>query len=445
MQPDTLSRRHFLKTAGLASGLLILPASVLGRDGTTAPSNRINVACVGLGGMGMADMNGVAHAGATIVGLCEVDANRLAKAQNAQRKAEAFSDYRKLFDKLGKDIDAVTVSTPDHAHFTVAMTAVSLGKHVYVQKPMCHTIDQVRRLSQAAADHKIVSQMGNQGHSNAHIRMVKEWYEAGLLGEITEVHAWSDRPIWPQGMQSFRPEAPVPAALDWDLWQGPAKARPYSPGIHPGNWRGYYEYGCGALGDMAVHSMDSSNYILELGAPTRIEVEVPGKSPVAYPVRSKITYYFPATDKRGPVKVVWRDGRGNQPPKPEGVKGLQPNGSLFIGPQGVNVMGHTGDFFEVLPASRFEQIKEKARDVPVKYPRIKGGHYRNWVDSIRKGVKASSDFSYAGPFTEVVLLGVIAQRLGRTLNWDGQAGKFIGDDEANQLIKAPAPRAGFLA
>ncbi|MDR2845303.1 MAG: Gfo/Idh/MocA family oxidoreductase [Puniceicoccales bacterium] len=440
---SALSRRDFLKNASLASGLLILPTGFL--RGENAPSNRLNVAAIGVAGQGRSDTNGVAGAGANIFALCDVDSKRLAEANKKHPNAKAFADYRELFDKHEKDIDAVIVSTPDHTHFTVAYTAVQLGKHVYVQKPLCHTIDQVRRLTAASIEKKVITQMGNQGQSSPHIRKAKEWYEAGLLGDVSLVEAWTDRPggWWPQGQKSYLPTEKTPGNLNWDLWLGPVSERPYSPGLAPFTWRGYYEFGCGALGDMAIHLINDAFYVLDLTAPTKIEVEVADKSDVAFPTKSTVAFHFPANDKRGPVKVVWRDGK-LKPATPAGADGLPDNGSLLHGKNFVlSLCGWSGTFAPILPAEQRKALDAKAPKE--KYPRIKGGHYRNWVDAIRNGTQASSHFGYSGPFAEIILLGVIAERLGRTLNWDAKAGQFIGDDEANRLVKAAPARQGFLA
>lgn len=438
------TRRDFLKNAGLATtGLLILPSGFL--RGQNAPSNRVNIASVGVAGMGRQDIDGISNTGARIIGLCDVDAKRLADAKKRHGGAAEFSDYRVMFDKLGKDIDAVSVSTPDHTHFTVAYSAVDLGKHVYVQKPLCHTIDQVRRLTKLAIERKVVTQMGNQGQSSPHIRKAKEWYEAGLLGNVSLVEAWSNRPQgggWKQGMASYLPTEKTPDSLDWNLWLGPVSERPYSPEIHPFKWRGYYEFGCGALGDMAIHLMNDAYYVLDLTAPTDIEVDIPGKSQVAYPTTSTVTFHFPANDKRGPVKVVWYDG-GLKPKTPKGGS-LGSNGSILHGEKFVlSLCGWGNTFVPFVSKETLADINSRAPGE--KYKRIKGSHYRNWVDAIRNGGQATSHFAYSGPFAEVILLGVIAQRLGRPLKWNAQKGEFVGDPEANQLIKAPASRRGFLS
>ncbi|MDR1498403.1 MAG: Gfo/Idh/MocA family oxidoreductase [Puniceicoccales bacterium] len=442
MQKPVLSRRDFLKNASVASGLLILPSGFL--RGADAPSNRINVAGIGIGGMGAGDLNGISKCpGVKIVGLCDVEERRLVGANKRYKEAKTFTDYREMLDKIGKDIDAVSVSTPDHTHFTAAYSAVALGKHVYVQKPLCHTIDQVRRLTALSLEKKVVTQMGNQGASSDHTRKAKEWYEAGLLGDVSLAESWSDRPIWPQGQKEYRASEPVPAGLKWDLWLGPAKKRPYIPGLHPFSWRGYYDFGCGALGDMAIHLMFDAFYVLDLTAPTKIEVNVSGKSEIAYPKASTVTYYFPGNNKRGPVKFVWYDGR-RKPATPTGAQGLGSNGCLLHGKEfTLSVSGWGGAFEAYVPKEKLAKLEEKApKEV---YPRLRGRHYLNWIEGIRENKLPSSRFAYSGPFAEVILLGVIAQRVGRTLNWDSKAGKFINDDEANAFIKATSADGGFFA
>ncbi|MDR3228474.1 MAG: Gfo/Idh/MocA family oxidoreductase [Puniceicoccales bacterium] len=443
MNTPVLSRRDFLKNAGLAGGLLILPSGFL--RGANAPSNRINVACVGVGGQGAGDSTAIARCGTKVIGICDVDSRRLQAAHKRSFKdAKAFADYREMFDKLGKDIDAVSVTIPDHMHFSVAYAAVQLGKHVYVQKPLTHTVDQTRRLAKLAAEKGIVSQMGNQGNSRPQIRTLREWYEAGLFGEVTEVLAWTNRPVWPQGKDAYNPEKPTPKNLNWDLWLGCSEKIPYRDGLHSFAWRGYYAFGCGALGDMAAHVLNPANYILGLGLPTKIEVKVSGKSPVAFPNSSSITFYFPKTDRRGPIKLTWLDGvpRDKQPPEARGLN--DGSGSYFKASDFSFGTGENGDRIVTFPSEKQKQFLDKK--VPQKYARVPdANHYRNWVDAIRNGKKAVSDFAYSGPFSEVMLLGVIAQRLGRSLEWDPAKGEFINDAEANRLVKAPPAREGFLS
>jgi len=450
MKKPSSSRRDFFKTSALAGGLLILPSGFL--RGENAPSNRLNYASIGVGGQGNSDTNGISgQKGVQLVGLCDVDKRLLDSAlqRHSKRfpKVRGFRDYREMLDKLGKDIDAVSVSTPDHTHFTAAYSAVELGKHIYVQKPLCHTIDQVRRLSAKAAEKKVVTQMGNQGSSSSHTRKGREWYEAGLLGNVHEVAAWSDRPVWKQGMKDYFPVKPVPEYLGdkgWDLWLGPSKFLDYREGLHSFSWRGYYAFGCGALGDMAIHLMYDAYYILGLSAPTRIEVEnITGASDVAYPLTSNITFYFPATERsKNPVKFTWYDGKGSfkRPHSPNGER-LGSNGSILYGSKmALSVSGWASTFMALL------EKDEKTPEGPAQtYKRIKGGHYANWVNGITKGEELSSSFDKSGPFAEVILLGVIASRLKRTLTWDAKSGTFTGDDEANALVKGGVPRAGFKA
>jgi predicted dehydrogenase len=467
------SRRDFLKNAGIATGFLIIPSGWL--HGEDVPSNRINVAAVGLGGQGSTDIGGVVKAGAKIVALCDVVTDKPARAiQQRFPDAQPFADYRKMLDKLHKDIDAVIVSTPDHSHFTIALDAIHRGKHVYVQKPMCHSIDQVRRLSKAAADAKIVSAMGNQGHSSSHIRMAREWFEAGLFGHIPTIDAWDGQ--YMPAPKRYADPSPKPDNLEWDLWLGPAKYRPYFRGVAPG-WRPYIEFGSGSLGDMAAHIIDPAYYILDLDVPEKVEIlEREDFSDVGFASHAKLVYHFPAKGKRGPVKIVWWHGKDYRPKAPEGLEykefkdrqddpnlpddpqknlhsgvtgwlgkkhkdGLTLNGSLFYGEKVTFNMGQYGDFFFTAPQAKFAELKEKAP--PQKYKRHKGGHYRAWVNAIRDKEQAVSDFSYAGPLTEVICMGNIALRLGRDLRWNAKEGKFINDDQANALIHDPAPREGF--
>ncbi|MDR0536018.1 MAG: Gfo/Idh/MocA family oxidoreductase [Puniceicoccales bacterium] len=470
-----VSRRNFLKTAGAAAGFLIIPSGWL--RGQDAPSNRVNIAAVGFGNQGKTDIKGMKIGQATIRGLCDVDSKRLAEVCGMYPEAAPFEDYRVMLDKLQREVDAVVVSTGDHSHFTIALDAIQRGKHVYVQKPMAHSLDQVRRLSKAAADAKIVSSMGNQGHSSNHIRMVKEWREAGFFGEIQKVDCWDGQHMG--AVQSFPKTRPVPANLNWDLWLGPAQYRDYIPGLHPGTWRNFHEFGSGSLGDMAAHIMDPAYYILDLDIPEKIEIlELKETSPITYPGHAKMVFHFPANATRGPVKIVWWHGRNFRPVPPEGLHyqgnreddenlpenpalnlhpgavkngglvrrqkdGLTLNGSLFYGEKLAFNMGQYGDYFYTAPHEKFAELKAKAP--PQKYGRFKGGHYKDFVNAIRNGKKAVSDFSYAGRLTQVICMGNIALRLRRTLNWSFAKEEFINDPEANALIKSPAPRAGFHA
>ena len=471
MKAATYSRRDFLKNASLASGLLILPAGFL--RGQNAPSNRINVAAVGFGGQGRRDAKGTQSSGANVAAVCEVNSQRLGEMRKAFPQARAFEDYRVMLDKMGNDLDAVIVATHDSSHFTIALDAIQRGKHVYVQKPMCHSIDQCRRLVKAAADNKVVSSMGNQGHSSNHIRLAREWYEAGLFGNIITVDAWTGQHM--TAPKAYGPPVPVPKHLNWDLWLGPVSWREYSNGVL--TWRRFREFGSGPLGDMAAHVMDPAFFIFDLDAPEKIEVlEYREDSPIGYPGTAKLAYHFPAKGKRGPIKMIWWHGKdGFRPTAPEGLvyqgrneqdelnlddpkvnlhikirdlsarrnDGLTLSGSLFHTDKMSFFMGQYGDFLYTAPHEKFAELKEKSP--PVKYKRSKGGHYRDWINAIRTGGKAVSDFAYAGPLTELIIMGNIALCLKRTLHWDAKRNEFTNDAEANALIFSPKPRAGFHA
>lgn len=439
-------RRAFLRNAALGTGgLLILPSGFL--RGQNAPSNRITVACVGVGGQGDYDSRRILEAGAQIVGICDVDRRRLQtkSRRDGFKDAEQFEDYREMFDKIGKKFDAVSVSTPDHTHFTVAHQAIDMGKHVYVQKPLVHTVDQARRLTALAKRKKVITQMGNQGTSLSEIYTTKEWYEAGLFGDVSKVLAWTNRPVWKQGFDAYEATKPTPDSLNWDLWLGCAPEMPYHPGIHPFQWRGLYSFGTGALGDMAAHVLNAAYNVLELGLPTKIEVNVSARSPIAFPNHSEVIFHFPKTAKRGPIQLTWVDGaNGDRKPKEAARLGGQGSGSYFEASKVPFGAGEYGDPILTFPEEKLEEFK--AKKIPQKYYRVPGAnHYQDWIDSIKGNKPAISNFEKAGIFTEIMLLGVIAQRVGRNLEYDPVRARFKGDEEANRLLKAPKPRKGFLA
>jgi predicted dehydrogenase len=304
----TLSRRSFLKTTSLASAVAAFPY-VMRSQNRVSPNSKLNVACVGVGGRGNAAVT--AMKGENLVAFCDVDEARAGKNFAQFPSVPRFRDYRQLLDKLGNSIDAVTVSTPDHMHFPIAMAAMSLGKHVFVEKPMAHTIAEGRKMAQLAREKKVATQMGNQGHAAEGMRALKEWYQAGVLGEVREIHTWTDRPIWPQGVKGFdhsklRPV--IPPTLDWDLWLGVAAERAYDPGYLPFNWRGFWDFGTGALGDMGCHMMDGGFWAFDLPAPATVEAISANTTPISAPTASVVTYHFPAHGTRPPLKWVWYDG-----------------------------------------------------------------------------------------------------------------------------------------
>jgi predicted dehydrogenase len=433
-----LSRRRFLKIAAAANGLLLLPTGFL--RGANAPSNRLHVAAIGVGGMGRGDVRGIANCKNTcIVGLCDVDSTRLEAALDDYKErfpeVRGFADFREMLATLGDSVDAVAVSTPDHTHFDAAFAAAQLGKHLYVQKPLCRTVSQVRRLATLVREKKLVAQMGNQGASSAHTRSAREFVEAGLLGEVREVISWTDRPNgggWRQGMPAFAPAAPAPASLDWNRWLGPAPQRPYSPEIHPFKWRGFLDYGVGALGDMGTHLLFDAYLALGLDAPERIEAETHGGTNIAFPQTSKVTFHFPAKNGRPAVKYVWFDG-DHQPAE---IKGwlTTANGNLLLGDKHRLFVSGWANTFAAYDA-RGNTLSLKVP--PRKYPRVKGSHYQNWIDAIQKSTPLSSPFEIAAPFCEAILAGVITQRLAHknlSLIWDTKNAQFQNAPEANALL-----------
>ncbi len=421
------SRRSFLAaTGGIAAGFMIVPRHVLGGAGFTAPSERVNVAGIGAGGMGGGDIATHAKNGANIVALCDVDEQRAAGSFNNFPKANRYKDFREMIDKEAKNIDAVTVGTPDHTHAVAAMAAIRAGKHVYCQKPLTHTLHECRELTKAAKAAGVMTQMGNQGHATEGARLTNEWIQAGVIGEVREVHVWSDRAgkLWKQGIGRPADKPAVPITLDWDLWLGPAQYRDYNPAYAPHNWRGWLDFGTGALGDMGCHIIDHPVWALELGAPTSVESRttldgsvIDGKPNTdTFPIAAIITYEFPARGKLPPVKMTWYDG-GLMPPTPALMpagKKLHDNGVLYVGSKGIMHHGSHGGMPELFPASLQEEAAKVAKTM-----KRSPGHYEEWLLACKGGPKPVSNFEYAGPLTETVLLGVLSLRMpGTRLEWD---------------------------
>ena len=411
------TRRDFLSASGgAAAAFHIVPRHVLGR-GYRAPSDTLNVACIGVGGMGRNDVKGME--GENLVALCDVDWNSAEDAFRSYPKARRYKDYREMLDKESSNIDAVTVSTPDHSHAAAAMLALKAGKHVYCQKPLARTLGEVRALrAEAARRPRQTTQMGNQGHTNEGTRQIREWVEAGIIGTVREVHYWTNRPIWGQGID--RPTAlhTPPTTLDWNLWLGPAPERPYNPAYAPFSWRGWWDFGTGALGDMACHGMDAAFWALDLGYPSRIIPETTKLYDESPPKSSRVEYRFPARGDRGPVTVVWRDG-GLWPPRPAGLPDTidwppaEIGGQMWLGDGGAILAGIYGEDPRLLdPAS---DAALKASPPPQKYTRSPGV-YAEWIRAMKGGAPNLSTFDgHAGPLTEMVLLGCLAVRMGMPL------------------------------
>jgi len=452
------SRRDFIKTGTLATaGFMIVPRFVLGGKGFIAPSDRLMIASVGVGGKGADDTSRFDKTGkAEIAFLCDVDDRRAAGSIKKFPKAKYIKDWRELLDKESKNFDAVSVSTPDHTHAIVAYSAMQLGKHVYVQKPMAHDIYEARLLTEAAKKYKVVTQMGNQGSSNDGTRQLAEWYDAGIIGDVDTVYCWTDRPVWPQGIPWPTTKTPVPKELDWDLWLGTAPQKDYVDNLIPFNWRGWWDYGTGALGDMGCHIMEAPFRVLGLQYVKDVQASVGsvyvgefkrGVFPDSCPPSSHITLTFPKTKKtKGDITVHWMDG-GIQPERPAELGanekfGDDGNGILFIGKKG-KMMASTYSLDPLLlPTSRTKEVTVKQE-----YKRIPGqsdGHYGQWVDACLAGygkMEVSSPFETAGPLTEALLMANLAVRGHELkgghvkLEWDNTNTRVTNFDAVNQYVK----------
>ncbi|MGG9962830.1 Gfo/Idh/MocA family protein [Ferruginibacter sp. SUN106] len=467
------SRRSFLKNSiALATGFYIIPRHVLGGRGFIAPSDRLIVAGIGAGGKGESDLNEFFKSGkADIAFLCDVDDRQAATSRGRFPKAKYYKDFREMLDKESKNFDAVSVSTPDHNHAIQAMAAMQLGKHVYVQKPLTHDIYEARMLTQAALKYKVVTQMGNQGSSGDGVRQLMEWYNADVIGHVHDVYVWTDRPVWPQGIAWPGKPSPVPDELDWNLWLGTAPKKDYVENIAPFNWRGWWDYGTGALGDMGCHLIEAPFRVLGLGYPTEATCSVSsyytgpfrrGYFPESAPAASHVTLKFENKKSKEHTILHWMDG-GIQPERPDElganeIMGDGGNGVIFVGTKGKMMCDTYGANARLLPLSRNKEV-----NTPVTIARVPGGaggHYKQWVEACIAGVNSkeaknlSSPFSIAGPLTETVLMGNLAIRSydvrkeratepgkfdypgrGIKLLWDGDNMKITNFEEANQFVK----------
>lgn len=429
-----ISRRKFLGTTALTAGLFtIVPRHVLGGPGERAPSDTLYVAGIGTGGQAMFDLGQVDRS-AKIAYLCDVDQERAALAYERWPEAGKYKDFRVMLEKEAKNFDAVVVATPDHIHAVASIAAIEQDKHVYVEKPMAHNIHEVYKMLAAAERHpKVVTQMGNQGRSFHTLEEMKVWVDEDLIGPIREVHCWTNRPRWPQGIERPTDTPPVPETLDWDLWLGPAQERPYHPAYVPRNWRGWWDFGAGALGDMGCHILDGPYYCLDLSGPCTISADSTGVNSETGPESSTITYAYPARGEKPPVKLYWYDG-DRRPERPEGIGeddwfGDNDGGQCFIGEKGIIVAGTYSNGARIYPESLNEIGKEKSKGVP----RIRG-HQKNWVDACMGEAKTSSPFSYAAGLTEMVLIGNVALRAGQPIEWNPATMKIPNLPEAEQYL-----------
>src|SRR5579859_3182155 len=470
-----ISRRKFIAQATTAASVFtIVPRFVLG-NGYTAPSDKLYVAGIGAGGKGESDIANFAKSGkAEIAYLCDVDDRRAANSVKNFPNAKYYKDYRVMLDKENKHIDAVSVSTPDHNHAVQAIAAMQLGKHVYVQKPLTHDIYEARTLTEAAKKYKVVTQMGNQGASNDGVRQLTEWYNDGQVGDVHTVYCWTNRPVWPQGIPWPSQKAEIPKELDWDLWLGTAPFKDYVEKLVPFNWRGWWDYGTGALGDMACHIIEPAFKVLSLGYPSEVECSVGsvyvdefkrGYFPESCPPSSHIILTFPERNGKSKVKLHWMDG-GIQPERPEELgpnerMGDGGNGVIFIGSKGKMMCGTYSALPSLLPTARNQEVKTPQTIKRV--PNGAEGHYSQWVEACQAGygkMEVSSPFDIAGPLTESILMGNLAIRSydirkprgttnqfdypgrGIKLLWDGPNMKITNFDDANQFVKREY-RAGW--
>ncbi len=498
---NNVSRRHFFY------GSLLAGAVPVGGFGSTpslkamgyrSPNEKLNIASIGAGGRAADDINGCISE--NIVALADPDAKRAEGNFKRFEKAPKYADFRQMLDKEGGNIDAVIVAIPDHMHATAAMWAMERGKHVYCEKPLTRTVWEARQLTEAAAKYKVATQMGNQGYSNEGARIASEIIWSGEIGNVTEVHAWTSRPFWPQGMTSIPPAEPVPSTLDWDVWLGIAAERPFTTGgpdysknapgrpagipdfgggfYQPFNWRGFFDFGCGPLGDMACHLLGAVNMALLLGAPSSVQViKQEGRSPFAFPMKSVTVFEFPARHNMGPVKIYWYDAATGPMYRPEGIPEGEPliggpgafsrltlmeskpaaaanstdapkpappknafaerEGVVFVGDKGLLTTDTYGANVRLLPESRHKEYK-----LPPQYLTRSPGHYRDWIRACKGGDPACSNFNVAGPFTEWVVMGVIALHFDGKLEWDSAKMQFTNNKEANRYLE-PSFRKGW--
>ena len=445
MITQAVSRRGFMGAGATAAlGFSLLPGNARGAPTGVPPSGKLNVGCIGIGGQGSGVTRELASFGnVSIAALCDVDAKYAARTIKEYPGRPVYNDYRVMLEKE-KGLDAVMIATPDHWHAPISIAAMQLGKHVYVEKPMAHTIEEARLMGKVAADMKVVTQMGNNGHGGEGLRLTKEWIDAGAIGMVKEVHVWSDRPgtFWnTQGKRRPADRPPVPSTLDWNIWQGPAPEYPYHPDYAPRKWRGWYDYGCGALGDMMVHNADPAWYALDLGAPEAVEAVSSETNPDSFPLWSIVTWHFAAKGKRGPVKLIWYDG-GKLPPPPPGMESdrkLGDNGIYFVGDKGVILCGGWSGTPRLVPESAMATFVRPAKTIP-RSP----GHRKEWVEACIAGKPedAQAGFWYSATFTEALLVGVLPIRLGKRIEWDAIAMRAKNAPEADALIRK-AYRTGF--
>jgi hypothetical protein len=449
---NTFTRRQFLQRTSLAASTAALTFPFVGR--VLGANDKVSVACIGVGGKGDSDSTAAGHEG-NIVAICDVDSNTLDKKAKQFPRAKKYNDYRKLLDEMGKEIDAVTVSTPDHNHGVASLRAMKMGKHCFTQKPLVQTVYEAREMRKVSVEKKLATQMGNQGSAESGLRRAVEVIDAGVIGKPLELHVWTNRPIWPQGIDRPAGEDPVPDSLNWDGWIGPAAMRPYKKGVyHTFAWRGWYDFGTGALGDMACHTVNMPFRALKLGYPTAVELEIASRVyPETFPLTSRIRFEFPEREGLPPVKFWWYDGNPGGAIKPlrpyaEATKEivatmgkLPDSGALIIGDKGkLFSPDDYGASFWVAMKGKDEYTKgqndEACKAVPQSIPRSPG-HVQEWFRMMKDGTPAYSNFDIAAYLTEIILLGCVALRVGEgvRMDWDGPNMKSTNLPEAARFVR----------
>jgi predicted dehydrogenase len=445
----SVPRRTFVAGVTAATaGFMIVPRRVLGGTGYTAPSDQLNIAGIGIGGMGKENLSRCTTE--RIVALCDVDFGFAEPVFAKYPEAKRYRDYRVMFDEQ-KDIDAVIVATPDHSHAVIAMAAMERKKHVYVQKPLTHSVHEARLLTETARKQGVASQMGNQGHSGEGSRLLCEWVWDGAIGDVREAHAWTNRPVWPSGIEVDRPTETwdLPVGLDWDLWLGPAQARPYHPMYHPAKWRAWWDFGTGSLGDMACHIIDPLFFALKLKYPVSVEANISrywhaffqATQPKneMFPRSTIVRFRFPARESMPAVNVTWWDG-GLLPARPAALEpgrrmGNKDGGILLIGDKGCILAGCYGESPRLVPEAAMKKYKRPPRTIE-RIPDGPDGHEQNWIRACKGGPAAISNFDYSGPLSEMVLMGNLAIRFpDRELSWDGAAMKVTNDKDADAYVR----------
>ena len=435
-----LSRRYFIKTASaFSAGAIFIPNLI-----SCSPSKKLNIAVIGVGGRGKANWSSCSEE--NIVALCDVDENRAAEGFNTFPNTRRFKDFRKMFDEMAGEIDAVLVSTPDHTHFAATMAAMQLGKHVYVEKPLAHNVWQLRTLKKAAHHYNVITQMGNQGHATDGIRRVKEWVDAGITGEVKEVLAWFNGPDFGEDKFFTKPAQfppagePIPSGFDWNLWLGPASERPYNHVYHPKSWRGFYDFGNAELGDWACHTLDAPFWSLELGMPVATEALFSSGAPEGFlPDQSIIQFKFPDRGNRPPVTLKWYEGGLKPENRPEWkMDELPGSGMIMVGEKQNIITGGRPNNAQLM-MSKTEWESWVANEMPeATIPRIEGGPQQEFLNAVKgTGPMPGSNFDYATELTEMSLIGVLAQRFNTRIEYDAKNMQVTNHEGMEQYIKEP--------